>query len=181
LKALEIGAEGILVPRLKTKEDVIKAMEAVKYSPEGVRGFCPYVRSHEFMPKNWTKYLDKADSETMFIPLIEEKEAVDNIEEIALVEGIDWMWFGCGDLCMSMGLRGDMQHPLVMEAREKVLVACQRQNIPVAEIGWNVEQAKKSIEDGFRVVMYTPDTNIIYKAMRRIVEDVKNLPQREMP
>jgi len=114
-RALDVGAYGILVPWVNNKEQAELAVKATRYAPDGLRG-CGPRRAAMFDPD----YLKTADEEILVICQIETKEAVENIEEIVSVEGVDVSYIGPADLSASYGHLGNMSHPDVQEAIDKV-------------------------------------------------------------
>jgi 2-keto-3-deoxy-L-rhamnonate aldolase RhmA len=117
-RALDIGAHGVLVPWINDKKAAEQAVKATRYAPDGLRG-CGPRRAELFDPD----YLDTADDEIMVICQIETREAVDNIEEIASLEGVNVTYIGPSDLSASFGKRGNKSHPLVQEAIDRVFDA----------------------------------------------------------
>jgi 2-keto-3-deoxy-L-rhamnonate aldolase RhmA len=114
-RALDIGAYGVLVPWVNSKEEAELAVKATRYAPDGIRG-CGPRRAAMFDPD----YLKTADEEILVICQIETRRAVENIEEITSVEGIDVTYIGPADLSASLGHIGDMSHPEVQEAIDRV-------------------------------------------------------------
>jgi 2-keto-3-deoxy-L-rhamnonate aldolase RhmA len=114
-RALDIGAYGVLVPWVNNKEEAEMAVKATRYAPNGLRG-CGPRRAGMFD----SDYLKTADDEILVICQIETKEAVDNIEEIASVEGIDVTYIGPSDLSASYGYLGNPSNPEVQAAIDKV-------------------------------------------------------------
>ena len=114
-RALDIGAYGILVPWVNSKEEAEMAVKATRYAPEGVRG-CGPRRAAMFDHD----YLKTADKEIMVIVQIESKKAVEHIEDICSVDGIDATYIGPADLSASYGHLGNMSHPDVQKAIDRV-------------------------------------------------------------
>jgi len=114
-RALDIGAYGVLVPWVNSKEEAEIAVEATRYGPEGLRG-CGPRRAAMFDPE----YLETANDELLVICQIETRKAVENIEDICSVEGVDVTYIGPADLSASLGHLGDMSHPEVQEAIDRV-------------------------------------------------------------
>ena len=114
-RALDIGAYGVVVPWVNNREQAEMAVKACRYAPGGLRGVGPR-RAALFDPE----YLRTADEEILIIAQIETKEAVGNIEEILSVDGIDVSYIGPADLSASHGHLGDMAHPEVQEAIDRV-------------------------------------------------------------
>ena len=133
-RALDIGAYGILVPWVNSKEETEMAVKATRYAPDGLRG-CGPRRAGLFDPD----YLKTADEEIMVVVQIETKEAVANIEDICSVEGIDATYIGPADLSASYGHLGNMSHLEVQEAIDIVYDASK-----AAGIGAGIHEASGS-------------------------------------
>jgi len=114
-RALDIGAYGVLVPWVNSKEEAELAVKATRYAPEGLRG-CGPRRAAMFDPD----YLKTADEEILVICQIETRKAVENIEEICSVEGVNVTYIGPADLSASYDHLGDMSHPEVQKAIDRV-------------------------------------------------------------
>jgi 2-keto-3-deoxy-L-rhamnonate aldolase RhmA len=114
-RALDIGAHGVLVPWVNTKEEAELAVKATRYAPDGLRGNGPR-RASLFD----SDYILTANEEILVICQIETKDAVENIEDIVSVEGMDVSYIGPADLSASYGHLGNMSHPDVQNAIDKV-------------------------------------------------------------
>ena len=137
-RALDIGAYGVLVPWVNNREEAEMAVKATRYAPNGLRG-CGPRRAAMFDPD----YLQTADDEILVICQIETKEAVENIEEIVSVEGVDVSYIGPADLSASYGHLGNQSHPDVQKAIDRVFDATK-----AAGKATGVHQASgKTIED----------------------------------
>jgi len=123
-RALDIGAKGVIIPLVETAEDAMKAVESAKYPPEGVRGFA-FCRANGW-GRNFDEYVKTANKETMVLVMIESRRSVENIEEILEVNGLDGVFIGPYDMSGSYGVTGNPSHPLVEEACNKVVEACNR-------------------------------------------------------
>ena len=109
LKMLDAGAKGIVVPHIDNVNDAIKARDAAKYPPLGQRGSnygTGRNNNYGSLIKDTEKYYNFANENTILFALIESKEAVENIDEILSVDGIDATWLGPSDMALSMGLPG---------------------------------------------------------------------------
>ena len=114
-RALDIGAYGVVIPWVNNKEQAEIAVKACRYAPTGLRG-CGPRRASLFDPD----YYETVEKELLIIVQIETREAVENIEDILSVEGIDVSYIGPADLSASHGHLGNMSHPEVQEAIDKV-------------------------------------------------------------
>ena len=109
-RTLDRGATGIVVPHVSTRAEAEKAMQSAKYAPIGYRGMFGGRRSYGV-----TDYFKKANDETIVVVLIEEMQAVENLDEILKVDGIDSFFVAAGDLSQSMGYVMQMDHPEVLK------------------------------------------------------------------
>jgi 4-hydroxy-2-oxoheptanedioate aldolase len=117
---LDRGAWGVQVPHVNTRAEAEAAVRACKYSPDGDRGIFSGGRPAEYGMGGTTKeYADKANANTLVCLMLEEVEAIDNIDEIVTVKGVDVLFIGSGDLSQSMGYTGQQSHPEVQALMEK--------------------------------------------------------------
>lgn len=121
-QALDIGPAGVLVPLVNSAEEARRAVAACKYPPEGVRGVSPRRASSYFA--DFTDYLARANDETIVTVQIEHIQAVESIDAILEVPGIDVALVGPADLTASLGLLPQFTHARVQEAIRKVLARC---------------------------------------------------------
>ncbi len=127
-KVLDMGADGIIVPMVSSKEDALQAVEYAKYPPVGKRGVGLYRASG--YGTTFEEYKKWVDEELVIIAQIEHIDAVNNIDEIVSVEGIDGTIIGPYDLSGSMGYPGEFEREDVKLAVQKVLDRCKEKNIP---------------------------------------------------
>ena len=121
---LDAGAQGVIVPLVNTAEDARRAVAAAKYPPQGVRGFC-FSRMNEFGTK-FAEYAASANENIAVVVMIESKQAVENIDEIMSVDGVDGVLIGPYDMSGSYGVTGDTSHPLIKGACRAVVEGCRR-------------------------------------------------------
>ena len=147
-KALNFGAKGVVIPHVNTKEEMSLCVQAAKYPPEGSRGSAPPLQAAKYGFHEWGHFWKQANRETVVIPLIEEKVAVDNLEEILTVKGIDAVFFGPFDLSMTLGLGGVIEHPLIDEYSDRVYSLCKQKGVPIMEEEPDYRRAKKILAKG---------------------------------
>ena len=173
LRALDIGAQGVEIPQINTKSDALKAVTAVKYSPQGKRGLCRYVRAADYSSMDRYEYFKAANQETMIIAHIEGVEGINNLEEILSVPGIDVIFIGPYDLSQSLGIPGQVNHQLVIQKMEEVIKMCQKENKAVGTFADDVKTAKKWVSLGVQYLAFSVDAGILYETSRQIVEKLK--------
>lgn len=117
---LDRGAWGVQVPHVNTREEAEAAVAACKYHPDGIRGIFSGGRPAEYgLAGNTAKYAADANANTLVCLMLEEVEAIDNIDDIVKVKGVDVLFIGSGDLSQSMGYTGQQAHPEVQALMEK--------------------------------------------------------------
>lgn len=156
-RILDTGVMGVLVPYVNSAEEARDAVAACKYPPEGVRGVAASPRAAYF-GQNSMDYLRSANDEIVIITAVETGEAVENLDEILAVEGLDGIFIGPMDLATSMGHFGDASHPEVQEAIgiiEKKTFAAGKF---LGTVAGNWEQAKAKYEKGYQLLMLMSDS-----------------------
>ena len=117
---LDRGAWGVQIPHVNTAEEARAAVDAVKYPPVGHRGLFSGSRPGEYGFAGATAdYVDEANRNTLVCLMLEEVEAIENLEEMVTVDGVDVFFIGSGDLSASMGYPGQQTHPEVQALMEK--------------------------------------------------------------
>ncbi len=122
--ALDGGAEGILFPRIRTVDEVREAVALCRYPPDGIRGLGPGRAGGYGV--NMLDYAATANQKVMVMIQIETLEAVEHIDAIAAVPGVDLLFVGPGDLSQLLGFPGEMHHPRILEIGRQVRSACQQ-------------------------------------------------------
>ena len=153
LSYLDAGAMGIIIPGVETVEDARKAVLGAKYPPEGVRGLAG-VRGADFgLRGSLGDYVKIANQETMVLADVESRKGVENIEGILETEGIDGVAIGSNDLSQSLGVPGQTNHPLVVEAIDKILAAGKKIGKPIGGAVRGGETPQQYIAKGYRMVI----------------------------
>ncbi len=119
-KALDMGASGLLLAGIHGYEDALSAVRYSKFAPLGERGACPAVRANHYGLDDHCAYYAHANTETVIMCGLEGPRAIEDLDKIAAIEGIDILGVGPVDLSVSLGLPGQIQHPKVLEAIEHV-------------------------------------------------------------
>jgi 2-keto-3-deoxy-L-rhamnonate aldolase RhmA len=175
-RALDTGAMGIVFPFTSTPELARQAVEACKFPPHGRRGSGPTLPALRWPAPQG--YADFADDNIMVIIIIEEKQAVENIDAILDVPGIDVVFIGPNDLSFSYGDRG-AQTAQVKEAIQRVFDAAKRRGLPVGRTS-PVGDVRGYIEDGFQFFMAPNELNFIAAGARPYLEAAgKSAPEPE--
>jgi len=174
LRALDIGAQGIEIPQINCKSDALRAVKSVKYSPQGERGVCRYVRAANYSSMDKFKYFKSANEETMIIAHIEGVEGINNLDEILSVPGIDVIFIGPYDLSQSLGIPGELNNPLVTEKMKEVVLKCKENKVSVGTFVDDIKTANFWVSLGVQYISFSVDVGILYNASKNIVSKLKN-------
>jgi len=169
-RALDIGAYGVVVPLVNNKEDAKKAVAYTRYPPRGVRGAGP--RRCATYGLRTKEYFDWADEQILTIVQAETAEAIEKIDEIATVDGVDAIFVGPTDLTMSLGIRGQLEHPDFIDALDKVLRASRRHGVPAGIMTYNVEQARSALQRGFTFISLATDFQLLLQGAKAMLDGV---------
>jgi 2-keto-3-deoxy-L-rhamnonate aldolase RhmA len=123
-RVLDLGAAGVMLPRLDSAADVREALRHLRYPPDGDRGVATYNRACRFGLD--PAALDRANGEVLGVVQIESARAVEQVEEIAALEGVDVLFVGPRDLTHDLGVPGDVRAPSYLAALDRVRAAAQR-------------------------------------------------------
>ncbi len=146
-RALDQGSLGVIFPFTSTPELARQAVAACRYPPAGLRGFGPGLASFRWpAPEGYANFADK---NVTVVVIVEQARAVEQVEEIASIPGIDVLFIGVNDLSYSLGLRGRQDDPKMKEAIEKVVAAGRRHNIALGRPAGTAEQVQRYMKEGF--------------------------------
>jgi 2-dehydro-3-deoxyglucarate aldolase len=156
-KVMDMGADGVIVPMVKSKEDAQTAIDYVKYPPIGKRGVGLYRAQNYGI--GFDEYKKWVEEEAVIIAQIEHIEAVNNIEEIIDSDGIDGVIIGPYDLSGSMGYPGEYHRSDVKDAIAKVLRVCKEKNFPSGfhVIESDPHKLQERIDEGCTFLAYSLD------------------------
>ena len=174
---LDMGASGILAPFVNTADEARAGAQALRYPPAGTRGFGPSRAAKYGLD---SEYLKTADDNMLYLPIIEDIKAIENIDEIFAVDGMDVPVIGACDLAMSMGLSTQVEHPEVEAAVEKVVSAAKRAGKPACSCVYGgdlfePDVYKKRIDQGFQVLLIGGDEWMMGDACKKIISCMSQL------
>ncbi len=150
-RVLDLGAEGICFPLVDTAQDAERAVASLHYPPRGIRGFGPFI-AHSRYGQDMNTYARTFSDRVTCCLLIETVAAVENIEAICAVPGIDLIIPAQFDLSVALGRGGDFEHPEFRAAVAKIEAAVNAANIPLGGVALTAEQAARHFESGYRVI-----------------------------
>jgi 2-keto-3-deoxy-L-rhamnonate aldolase RhmA len=126
--ALDIGAKGIIIPMVNSRDEAVSAVRSCKYAPEGIRSAAGR-RGDWGEFASFRAYASTVNKNVLVIPMIETMEAVNNIDEILLVPGIDVALVGPLDLSISMGIPEDFLNPTYQKTLDRIVDACSKAGV----------------------------------------------------
>jgi 2-dehydro-3-deoxyglucarate aldolase/4-hydroxy-2-oxoheptanedioate aldolase len=163
-RVLDAGAAGIMLPRMDSAEQVSAAMRNLRFPPHGVRGVATYNRACRFGLDPGA--LDRADDEVLVIVQIESAAAVDAVDEIAAIDGVDVLFVGPRDLTHDLGVPGDTSAPAFTSALETVLAAGKRHSKACGLLVNDGATAAKRLEQGWKFVAIGSDSTLLAAAIQ---------------
>ena len=172
-QVLDAGAAGVQVPQITTAEEARIAVQGAKFHPHGNRGVNIFVRAAQYssMPKN--EFFSSANEDKLVILQIEGKAALDELDEILTVSGLDGIFIGPFDLSQSYGVTGQIDHPLVVDAMKDIVQRAKKAGVATSTYTDSVESMKKWSEIGVQWLVYTVDTHIFSHAIRTTLHAFK--------
>lgn len=177
LKMLDIGAMGLLIPFIKTVDQVKELVSYGKYKPVGDRGFGGGRMVNYFVDPvvgKVTDYFEWANRETLLIPQCETVEALEAIEEITAIEGVDGIFVGPFDLSVAMGIPQQFDNPVFLAAVDRVLAACKKNGKFCWTLGMTAEETKKKLAMGFDGIL-TFDTAFLISGAKEYLKAVREV------
>jgi len=172
-RALDVGAMGIVVPRVHTAEQARTVVNAMKYPPEGNRGFGMRGIITDFTWTNARDEMASANGETLAVLQIESREGLENVEEIAATPGLDVLFVGPYDLTISMGIAEEFRGERFWRAVERVAAACEANGVaPGLQTGdkWIFREAQKR---GVRFLLYSNDVTVLFEGYRDALAELR--------
>ncbi len=157
LRALETGARSVMIPHINSPEKAERVAKCCKYFPEGNRGLSPYTRVHDFTHENIAQSLQRENLETFVGILVEGSEGLDNLEEIVKIEGIDLIYLGLFDICQSVGLPGQLNHPKVLDEIRRCKEVIQSNGIAAGSMSTDIEFVKMLRNLDYKFIAYLND------------------------
>lgn len=172
-RVLDSGVLGVIFPFTSSPELAQQAVAACRYPPHGGRGSGAGLATFRWPAPNG--YHDFADRNVMVIVNIEEAQAVENIDAIASVDGLDVLFIGTSDLSFSLGFRGRQEHPRVQEAIAEVVKAARKHNKVLGAPVGDSELMKKYVEQGFRFFQASTDLRLMAAGARQFLDPLGKL------
>jgi 4-hydroxy-2-oxoheptanedioate aldolase len=167
---LDAGAQSLLIPMVQNAEEARRAVAATRYPPHGVRGYASASRASAYAQIDG--YFDRYMNEICVLVQIETKVALDNIESIAAVEGVDGIFIGPGDLSADLGYLGKPGHPEVIRIIDAAIARIKASGKPAGILTGDESLARHFIEQGCLFVAVGSDIGLLGKGARTLVQNL---------
>lgn len=174
-QALDIGADGIIIPLVNSAEEARMAVASAKYPPIGKRSV-GIARAHGY-GSQFADYIQKANETTAVIIQIEHEEGVRNLDEILSVDGIDGVFIGPYDLSGSMNKLGDIADPAVQDAIRRVKNACFKKAIPVGLFLQQADRIEAELSSGTTFLAVGTDTFFVWSGAQKVLDSFRAASQ----
>ncbi len=158
-RVLDLGARGVMVPRVETREQTEQIVAQLKYAPQGRRGVALGV-AHDLYRAGGAEFFPQANEDTMVIIQLETARAFENLDAIVSVPGVDVAWVGHYDLTVSMGIAAQFDHPGLLAAMDDLVTACSKYGVAPGFLPPTQESAAQWINKGFRMISLGSDISV---------------------
>jgi 2-keto-3-deoxy-L-rhamnonate aldolase RhmA len=177
-RPLDAGAQGLLLPAVETAEQLAYAVESTKYHPLGNRPMNLRGPHTDYFNGSPREIIDHLNAETMIVAMVESRRAIDNLREILEVPGLDCIMVGPDDLSQDLGVPGEMQAPVLLDAFEEIFKRCQDARVPYGLSAQTPEMAQRWIDKGATWVPYQNDAAMVLNAARAAVPQLMQIGGR---
>ena len=180
-RVLDNGAQGVIVPRVNTPRQVEDIVSWVRYPPNGIRGYACTTAQTGGQSTTAQEFIDHVHQNTLLVIQIERREAVENIEAMLSVPGVDVACLGYMDLSVDLGIPGQIEHPRMVAAIERLIDQAARRKIAAGIISPEMTTVAHWVERGMRFVSYATDAILLQEASRGAVVRLRGLNQHGAP
>jgi 2-keto-3-deoxy-L-rhamnonate aldolase RhmA len=172
-RILDAGAAGLFFPHVADRAECEQVVRQASHPPYGTRGAGGGMRAGNWgmAGRGSASYVKDGVDKVMRIPMIEERIAVDNADEILAVEGVDGVFIGPGDLSMTMGMK--MTDAEVQNAIEEVLKKAKAAQVPVGTVASDAGGARRLIEKGYDFILVSNDTGMLAKTAMALIDEIR--------
>ena len=172
-KALEYGAQGVVVPHVSSGQEAENTVRNAHFAPRGHRGAAPTIRAARYGQLSWNEYLTHAAKNTLVVVQIEGADGVANLEEIMAVDGVDVIFIGTFDLSDSLGISGQLDHPLLLDTVGDVVQQASKHNVAVGMWMPAPDKLGPWIAKGVQMVTVASNDMIFMDGCRTYVDQVR--------
>ncbi len=164
-RAMDMGAEGLMLPMVGNVDEVRHIVNSMKYHPQGKRGVALQVAHDRYRPGAVADKFTTANNRTTLFCQIETVEGVENADAMAAIDGVDCLWVGHFDLSVSLGIPGQFEHKDFKRAIERTIAATKKHKKALGRLVPNVETGIAINKQGFDFVCYSGDVWLLHAAI----------------
>lgn len=169
-RALDCGAQGIIFPRIEDPAVLEQAVSWTKFPPEGKRGFGLAPLNFDYELNSVPEMMQVSNREGLVVLQIETKRALEARDELLSIPHIDAVLIGPMDLSISLGVAGDVHHPLMVDAIEKIIASCHAKGVIPGGHFRNEQVGAKWKERGVLLLSCNNETMMLYERARQVIE-----------
>ena len=169
-RALDLGASGVMVPMVNTPDDAIKIVRSSKYPPQGKRGAGFGFAHDNYINQSPLSYIEKANNSLINIIQIETKQGLENVKEIASIDGVDCLWVGHFDLTNFLGIPGDFSSKIYLDAINEIVVAANTYKKSLGIMVNNKQELETYSKLGFNMIAVGTEMNILSRSISHILK-----------
>ena len=169
-RALDLGASGVMVPMVNTPDDAIKIVGSSKYPPQGKRGAGFGFAHDNYINQSPLSYIEKANNSLINIIQIETKQGLENVKEIASVDGVDCLWVGHFDLTNFLGIPGDFSSTIYLDAINEIVFAANTYKKSLGIMVNNKQELETYSKLGFNMIAVGTEMNILSRSISQILK-----------
>jgi 2-keto-3-deoxy-L-rhamnonate aldolase RhmA len=166
-RACDVGGQGICPPMMGNAAQAQAVIDAINYPPVGKRGAAFGIAHDDYQTRSVDEAIAFANAKTRFVALIETAEGIENVDEIAALDGCDALWIGHFDLSNSLGVPGKFDDPLFKDAVARVMAAGKANSKPVGRLVNTTEDANRCIGEGCSLICYSGDVWLFREALQQ--------------
>ncbi len=172
-RALDIGMKGVMIPMVESAAEAARIVEATRYPPVGRRGAAFGFAHDDYSDGDPKDKMVRANAEVTVIAQIETERGLANVDEIAATEGIDILWVGHFDLANFLGIPGEFQNPLFLDAVRGVVEAARRAGKGLGFMPANAAWAREYKGYGFNMLAVGTDQGLLAQGVRSVLQTVE--------
>lgn len=169
-RALDMGAEGIILPRVESPELLARAVSWARFPPQGVRGYGLTSPQTGYGDQSFTEVIEHTNQNVLVVLQIETRLALERSDELLSVPGVDAVLVGPSDLSISLGVPGQFEHPAMTEALDRVIDCCRRHGIHPGIQTRSVPFARAVRERGMRFIGCGNDLVLLWQRVREMAQ-----------
>ena len=169
-RALDLGASGVMVPMVNTPDDAIKIVSSSKYPPQGKRGAGFGFAHDNYINQSPLSYIEKANNSLINIIQIETKQGLENVKEIASIDGVDCLWVGHFDLTNFLGIPGDFSSTIYLDAINEIVFAANTYKKSLGIMVNNKQELETYSKLGFNMIAVGTEMNILSRSISQILK-----------